>query len=47
MILQSLVHLYEELKEQGKIESPGWGRAKVSHRIVLGSNGELSLRKLK
>lgn len=41
MILQSLVHLYEELKEQGKIESPGWGRAKVSHRIVLGSNGEL------
>ncbi|WP_296956048.1 type I-C CRISPR-associated protein Cas8c/Csd1 [uncultured Dialister sp.] len=41
MILQALVHLYEELKTQGEIESPGWGKSKVSHRLVIGNKGQL------
>lgn len=41
MILQALVHLYEELKTQGEIESPGWGKSKVSHRLALDDNGQL------
>ncbi len=41
MILQALVHLYDELCKQGKIVEEGWGIAKVSHRIVLDEDGHL------
>ncbi len=41
MILQALVHLYDELCKQGKIAQEGWGIAKVSHRIILGEDGSL------
>ena len=41
MILQALVHLYDELCKQGKIAEEGWGIAKVSHRIVLDEDGHL------
>lgn len=41
MILQALVHLYDELCKQGKIAEEGWGIAKVSHRIVLDEDGYL------
>lgn len=41
MILQALVHLYDELCMQGKIAEEGWGVAKVTHRIILGEDGSL------
>ena len=41
MILTALVHLYEELCKQGKIQAEGWGIAKVSHRILLDKEGNL------
>lgn len=41
MILSALVHLYEELCKQGKIQAEGWGIAKVSHRILLDKEGHL------
>lgn len=41
MILQSLVHLYDELSRQGKVAKEGWGIAKVSHRLVLDEAGNL------
>lgn len=42
MILQSLVQLYEVLKEQKKkVPEPGWGKAKVSYRIMLDKKGNL------
>lgn len=41
MILTALVHLYEELCKQGKIQAKGWGIAKVSHRILLDKEGHL------
>lgn len=41
MILQALVHLYDELCKQGKIAQEGWGIAKVSHRIVIDEVGRL------
>ncbi len=41
MILQALVHLYDELCKQGKIAQEGWGIAKVSHRIILSADGTL------
>lgn len=41
MILQSLVHLYDELSRQGKVAREGWGIAKVSHRLVLDEEGGL------
>lgn len=41
MILTALVHLYEELCKQGKIQAEGWGIAKVSHRILLDKEGHL------
>lgn len=41
MILQALVHLYDELCKQGKIAEEGWGVAKVTHRIILGEDGSL------
>ena len=39
MILSALVHLYEELCKQGKIQAEGWGIAKVTHRILLDKEG--------
>lgn len=42
MILQSLVHLYEELSQQGKVAKEGWGTAKVNHRLVLDDSGKLT-----
>lgn len=41
MILTALVHLYEELCKQGKIQAEGWGIAKVTHRILLDKEGHL------
>ncbi len=41
MILSALVHLYEELCKQGKIQAEGWGIAKVTHRILLDKEGHL------
>lgn len=41
MILTALVHLYEELCKQGKIQAEGWGVAKVTHRILLDKEGHL------
>lgn len=41
MILTALVHLYEELCKQGKIQAEGWGIAKVTHSILLDKEGHL------
>lgn len=41
MILSALVHLYEELCKQGKIQAEGWGIAKATHRILLNKEGHL------
>ena len=41
MILTALIHLYEELCKQGKIQAEGWGIAKVTHRILLDEEGHL------
>lgn len=41
MILTALVHLYEELCKQEKIQAEGWGIAKVTHRILLDKEGHL------
>lgn len=41
MILTALIHLYEELCKQGKIQAEGWGIAKVTHRILLDKEGHL------
>lgn len=41
MILTALLHLYEELCKQGKIQAEGWGIAKVTHRILLDKEGHL------
>lgn len=41
MILSALVHLYEKLCKQGKIQAEGWGIAKVTHRILLDKEGHL------
>ena len=41
MILQALAHLGEVFGKQGKIPQPGWGKAKVSHRVILDGQGQL------
>ena len=41
MILQSLLRLYDALAAQDKVIQPGWGKAKVSHRIVIDADGHL------
>lgn len=41
MILQSLFHLYGALCRQGKTPEEGWGIAKVSHRLMLDTEGRL------
>lgn len=39
MILQTLVNHYENLAEQGKVDQPGWCRAKVSYAVNLSKDG--------
>ena len=41
MILQSLVQLYEDLVDQGKIDRPGWGPVKVSFALRIDADGNL------
>ena len=41
MILQTLSDHYERLSEQGKVESPGWCKAKVSYGLELDAAGRL------
>ena len=41
MILQALVHLYEELVKQGEVVQEGWDKVKVTHRILLSEMGEI------
>ena len=41
MILPSLVRYYEILAEKGKVEQPGWCKAKVSFALELSEKGEL------
>lgn len=41
MILQSLVRLYEDLVDQGKIDKPGWESVKVSFAFRINRDGEL------
>lgn len=41
MILQALADHYERLAEQGKVESPGWCKAKVSYGLELDEAGRL------
>ena len=41
MILQSLVQLYEDLAEQGRIARPGWASTKVQWALSIDENGSL------
>ena len=41
MILQALADHYNRLAEQGKVESPGWYKAKVSYGLELDAEGRL------
>ena len=41
MILQALADHYDRLAEQGKVESPGWCKAKVSYGLELDAEGRL------
>ena len=41
MILQALADHYEKLAEQGKVEQPGWCKAKVSYVLELDAEGHL------
>ena len=41
MILQALAGYYEKLAEDGKVERPGWGKAKVSFGLNLGEDGTI------
>lgn len=41
MILQALAGYYEKLAEEGKVERPGWGKAKVSFALNLGEDGKI------
>lgn len=41
MILQALTQYYETLLSLGKIAAPGWGLAKVSFGLELGTDGNL------
>ena len=42
MILQALTQYYEDLLALGKIERPGWSKAKVSYGLVLNEEGQLT-----
>lgn len=41
MILQSLVRLFEDLVQNGKLSRPGWSQVKISYALCLGSDGTL------
>lgn len=41
MILQSLVRLFEDLVQEGKLSRPGWSPAKISYALCLGPDGVL------
>lgn len=41
MILQSLVHLYDEMGKKGEIAEEGWSLAKVTHRAEIDREGHL------
>lgn len=41
MILASLTQYYDQLLERGKIESPGWCKARVMATLVISETGEL------
>lgn len=41
MILQALTEYYRTLADSGKISRPGWGQAKVSYALCIGSDGAL------
>lgn len=42
MILQALTQYYEDLLALGKIERPGWSKAKVSYGLMLNEDGQLT-----
>ncbi len=42
MMLEALVHLYETLRKQGKVEGEGWCNAKVTHALLLDQDGQLT-----
>lgn len=42
MMLEALVHLYETLRKQGKVEGEGWSNAKVTHALCLDQAGQLT-----
>ena len=42
MILQALAGYYEKLAEEGKVERPGWSKAKVSFALNLGEDGKIT-----
>ena len=41
MILQALAGYYDRLAESGKLQRPGWQKAKVSYALELGLDGSL------
>lgn len=41
MILQSLVHHYENLKEQGRLPSEGWSYVGASYALYINDSGEV------
>lgn len=41
MILQSLVALYEQLAQEGKLDRPGWAPVKVSWALEIDDEGEI------
>ena len=41
MILQALAGYYEKLAEEGKVERPGWSKAKVLFGLNLGEDGKV------
>ena len=42
MILQALVHHYENLLEKNKVSKEGWCQANVSYAIHLSKEGEIT-----
>ena len=41
MILQALVHYYEELLAHGKLAAPGWSDEKVSWALEIAQDGQI------
>ena len=42
MILQALTQYYDALNARSEIDTPGWGRPKISYALQLRENGELA-----